>query len=70
METKTWKWRRDNTACLGSVVNPDATVYVALAAPKASRFRWTTMVGGLPVAVSVDPQTAQRVARAALKEVR
>lgn len=38
---------------------PDATVYACLAAPRRGFFRWTTVVGGLVLAVSRDPRTAR-----------
>jgi hypothetical protein len=63
-----WKWstRYTTLAYLGSASNPHARVYDCAAAPKDSRFRWTTTVGGSVLAVSVDPGTAQKLARSAL----
>lgn len=64
----TWKWTRSNEAYLGSAANPDARVYTCAAAPRGSRYRWTTTTHGSALAVSVDTATAQRLAREALSK--
>lgn len=62
----TWKWNSNAegylTAKGESSISPRARVYACWAAGE-SRYKWTVTVLGQAVAVSIDPQTAMRLAR-------